>query len=158
MQTVLSGHTSLSGSEHLTGVRTHPCAGSGDPSLGIPLNPGGHLQTGSTPFGDSQMAFGPHASASEQGLYPGSSDAAELLMLPPTASVSGVTKNGSVVVSSADVAVVVVVEVVVVSSFGVVWNVVCVRVVGLNFLSVVVAVVGEGVGLASFSSSSSSPS
>jgi hypothetical protein len=157
MQTVLSGHTSLSGSEHLTGVRTHPCAGSGDPSLGIPLNPGGHLQTGSTPFGDSQMAFGPHASASEQGLYPGSSDVAELLMLPPTASVSGVTKNGSVVVSSADVAVVVVVEVVVVSSFGVVWNVVCVRVVGLNFLSVV-AVVGEGVGLASISSSSSSPS
>jgi len=156
MQTVLSGHTSLSGSEHLTGVRTHPCAGSGDPSLGIPLNPGGHLQTGSTPFGDSQMAFGPHASASEQGLYPGSSDAAELLMLPPAASVSGVTKNGSVVVSSADVAVVVV-EVVVVSSFGVVWNVVCVRVVGLNFLSVV-AVVGEGVGLASISSSSSSPS
>ena len=148
MQTVLSGQTSLSGSEHLTGVRTHPCAGSGDPSLGIPLKPGGHLQTGSTPFGASQMAFGPQASASEQGLYPGSAEAAELLLLS-VASVSGVTKNGSVVVSSADV-------VVVVSSFGVVWNVVCVRVVGLNFLSVVVAGFGDGVGLASLSSSSSS--
>jgi len=157
MQTVLSGHSSLSGSEHLTGVRTQPCAGSGDPSRGIPLNPGGHLQTGSTPFGDSHMALGPQASASEQGLYPGSPEADELLLSP--VSVSGVTKNGSVVVSSADVAVAVVV--VVLSSFGVVWNVVCVRVVGLNFLSVVVVDVagvgvGDGVGLASLSSSSSS--
>ena len=44
------------------------------------------------------MALGPQASASEQGLYPGSPEAAELLLLT-AASVSGVTKNGSVVVS-----------------------------------------------------------
>lgn len=82
----------------------------------MPLNPSGHLQIGSTPFGDSQIAFGPQASLRAQGLY----------LTSVSTVVNGVTKNGSVVASSS-------------SSLGVVWNVVVVVfVVGLKRRSVVV--------------------
>ena len=50
----------------LCGVRTHPCDGSGNPFLGIPLNPLGHEQTGSVPSA-VQMALGPQALISLQG-------------------------------------------------------------------------------------------
>ena len=40
----------LATAEHLSGVLTQPCAGSGRPSLGMPLNPEGHEHTGSLPL------------------------------------------------------------------------------------------------------------
>ena len=54
---------------HLVGVRTQPCEGSGIPSRGMPLNPDGHVQTGSE-LRDLHMALGPQASGMAQGSYP----------------------------------------------------------------------------------------
>ncbi len=51
---------------HFSGVLTHPCAGSGVPSRGIPPKPGGQEQAGSEPL-EEQTALGPQASAMAQG-------------------------------------------------------------------------------------------
>lgn len=52
----------------LTGVRTQPCCGSGNPFRGIPEKPGGQVQIEEEST-EAQLAFGPQASRIAHGSY-----------------------------------------------------------------------------------------